>query len=111
MNDYEDFDALALAALVRRGQVSAAELLDAALRRAEARDPALNAVVTRLDDAARAALAAGAADGPVRRRAVPRQGPARGRRRCGDDERVAALRRRRRAATPSSSRATAAPVW
>ena len=64
MNDYEDFDGLGLAELVRSGQVSAAELLAAALQRTEARDPALNAVVTRLDDAARASLAAGAPSGP-----------------------------------------------
>ncbi len=64
MKEYESFDGLGLAELVHSGQVSAAELLAAALQRTEARDPALNAVVTRLDDAARAALAARAPTGP-----------------------------------------------
>ncbi|HWE89132.1 MAG TPA: amidase [Pseudonocardiaceae bacterium] len=40
-----DHDAVALAALVRRGEVSAAELADAARARAATVDPALNAVV------------------------------------------------------------------
>ena len=61
-----------LAALVRRREVSARELLEAHLRRIEQVNPALNAVVT-LDadgaraaaDAADAALAAGEAVGPL----------------------------------------------
>ncbi len=64
MNDYAEHDGLGLAELVRRREVSAGELLDAALRRTEACNPALNAVVTRLDDAARASIAAGLPAGP-----------------------------------------------
>lgn len=62
--DYESHDGLALAALVRAGEVSAHEVLEAALSRIDARNPALNAVVERLDDAARAAVAAGLPPGP-----------------------------------------------
>jgi len=61
---YEDFDGLGLAELVRDREVSAAELLDACIARIERANPALNAVVTRLDDAARASIAAGAPAGP-----------------------------------------------
>jgi amidase len=54
--EYEQYDGLALAELVRTGKVSAAELLDAAIARIGARNPALNAVVTPMYDRARAAL-------------------------------------------------------
>ncbi len=43
--DYTRHDGLGLAALVRSGQVSAAELLETALARIEAHNPALNAVI------------------------------------------------------------------
>ena len=43
--EYDDHDATALAALVHTRQVSAAELVEAAIARIEARNPALNAVV------------------------------------------------------------------
>jgi amidase len=52
--EYGDYDALGLAALVRSGQVSAAELLEAALARAEAVNPRLNAIITPMHDIARA---------------------------------------------------------
>ncbi|MGZ4764438.1 MAG: amidase, partial [Ilumatobacteraceae bacterium] len=49
-------DAVDQAALVRRGEVSATELLDAAIERIESIDPQLNAVIIRwFDDARRAA--------------------------------------------------------
>ncbi len=51
-------DALGQAALVRRGEVTALELVEAAIARIEQVNPAVNAVITRLDDAARAAAAA-----------------------------------------------------
>ncbi|HUP07069.1 MAG TPA: amidase [Caldimonas sp.] len=60
----DDADGLALAARVRSGQCSAAELLDAALRRLEAVNPRLNAVVTLTVDQARAAIGAGLPQGP-----------------------------------------------
>jgi amidase/6-aminohexanoate-cyclic-dimer hydrolase len=62
--DIRSFDGLGLAELVRRKEVSAHELLDAVLARADAANPALNAIVTRLDDQARAAIAAGLPEGP-----------------------------------------------
>ena len=64
MNDYEQHDGLGLAALVRQGHVSPSELLDAALARIERHNPALNAVVTPLHDAARAEIARGLPPGP-----------------------------------------------
>jgi amidase len=57
----DDHDALALAGLIRRGELAAAELLEAVVDRIEARDPAVNAVVHRFYDDARRELAAGAA--------------------------------------------------
>jgi amidase len=62
--DYEQFDALGLADLVRRRKVSAGELLDAAIERVEARNGAVNAVVLKLYDYARRAIADGLPDGP-----------------------------------------------
>jgi amidase len=52
--EYDRLDALALGDLVARREVSAAELLDAALERADARNPRVNAIVARYDDEARA---------------------------------------------------------
>ncbi|MDH3738762.1 MAG: amidase [Alphaproteobacteria bacterium] len=62
---YEDYDAIGLADLVRRRDVSAEEVLEAAIRRAEARNPALNAIVMELYDFGREAIAAGLPDGPL----------------------------------------------
>jgi len=61
-----DHDAIGLADLVRRGEVSPAELIDAAIARIEARNPALNAVVHPLYDRARAAAGGALPDGPFR---------------------------------------------
>ena len=62
--EYEQQDGLGLAALVRGREVTPAEVLDAALSAVDATNPALNAVVSRYDDLARAAIAAGLPDGP-----------------------------------------------
>jgi len=51
--EYVQHDALSLAALVAKREVSAAELLDTAIARADAVNPKLNAIVLRLDDRAR----------------------------------------------------------
>lgn len=51
--DYRAHDALGLAELVRTKQVSAAELLECAIARADAVNPALNAIVRRFDASAR----------------------------------------------------------
>jgi len=53
--DYERFDATGLGALVRAGEVTPAELLEAAAIRLQARNPALNAVVCDWLDEAREA--------------------------------------------------------
>jgi len=62
--EYEQYDALGLADLVRTKQVTAEELLDAAIERVNARNPAVNAVISRRDDAAREAIRAGLPEGP-----------------------------------------------
>ncbi len=51
--EYVEYDGLGLAALVAQGEVSPAEVLEAAIRRAEETNPALNAIVTPLYDYAR----------------------------------------------------------
>lgn len=64
--DYEQYDGLGLAELVRRGQVTPDELLDAAIERVEARNGSVNAVVSKAYDRARQSIAAGLPDGPFR---------------------------------------------
>lgn len=61
---YADSDALTLAALVRRGDVTPAELTEVAIGLIERLDPQLNAVVVRDFDRARARAAEPPADGP-----------------------------------------------
>ncbi len=55
--DYTEYDGLGLAELVRTGEVTAREVLEAAIERIEALNPKLNAVVTKVYDQARAAAA------------------------------------------------------
>ena len=57
--EYERYDGLGLAELVRRGQVTPEELLDAAIERVEARNGAVNAVIWKGYDRARQTIAAG----------------------------------------------------
>jgi amidase len=57
-------DATAQAALVRGGEVTAAELVEAAVERVERDNPALNAVVTTMFDEARRAAERPPGDGP-----------------------------------------------
>ena len=64
--EYDNYDAVGLAQLVRKGEVSAEELLEEAIARVEQRDPAVNAVVAKLYDHARAQVRAGLPDGPFR---------------------------------------------
>jgi amidase len=64
--EYGDFDALGLAELVRKGQVSPSELLDEALARTASVNPKINAVIHLMESRARAAIAAGLPDGPFR---------------------------------------------
>jgi amidase len=62
--DFARYDGLGLAALVRRGDVAPIELVEETIARIEARNPALNAVVYKLYDSARAA-ARGPLSGPL----------------------------------------------
>ncbi len=55
--EYESYDGLGLAGLVRKGDVSPLELVEAAIDRIEARNPHLNAVVHKMYDGARHAAA------------------------------------------------------
>ena len=64
--DYEHYDALGLADLVKQGKVTPAELLEAAIERVEARNGAVNAVTMKLYDYGRKAIAAGLPDGPFK---------------------------------------------
>jgi hypothetical protein len=64
--DYEHYDALGLADLVRRKDVTPSDLLEAAIERVEARNAAVNAVVMPLYDYGRKAIADGLPDGPFR---------------------------------------------
>ena len=63
-DDFAALDAIALAELVRRHEVHPVELLEAAISRIEHLNPRLNAVVTRLYDQAREAVAREIPDGP-----------------------------------------------
>lgn len=64
MKDYEKYDALGLAELVKRGETSAEALLEAAISRTESRDGTVGAVVIRMFEEARKAVAAGVPKGP-----------------------------------------------
>lgn len=64
-DEFEDHDAVGLATLIREGAVTATEVLEAAIARCEARNPALNAVVMELYDHGRAAVAGDLPDGPL----------------------------------------------
>jgi len=61
--DYANHDGLGLAALVKSGQVTPAELVEAALERIEKHNPVLNAVVHKAYDEARATAASDLPDG------------------------------------------------
>ncbi|HKE37909.1 MAG TPA: amidase, partial [Candidatus Baltobacteraceae bacterium] len=62
--EYDSYDALGLAELVRAKQVSAEELLDEAIARAERVNPKLNAIVYKRYDEARAEIRRGLSVGP-----------------------------------------------
>ena len=65
--EYGDYDGVGLAELVRTNQVSAREVVDAAIERAEAVDPQLNFLTHRAYEAARAAADDPALpDGPLK---------------------------------------------
>lgn len=64
--EYENHDGLGLAHLVRRGEVTPLELLDAAIMRIERHNPKLNAVVYKAYDEARATAKRKLPDGPFK---------------------------------------------
>lgn len=68
--EYAALDATAMAEQVRRGAISAEELLAAALSRCDAVNPKVNAVVMRHDDYARSLIAARRSQGVVREGAL-----------------------------------------
>ena len=65
-NLYETFDAVGLAELVARGDVTPGELLDEALARVEALNPNLNAVTMLQEGVARRLISDGLPDGPFK---------------------------------------------
>lgn len=64
MPEYDRLDALDMADLVRKREVSPTELLDAAIERAESRNPSLNAIVRPMYDEAHQQIKDGLSDGP-----------------------------------------------
>ena len=64
--EYSKYDALGLAELVRKGEVSPEELLEAAIQRTEQVNPKINAVVLKHYELAREAIRRGLPDGPFR---------------------------------------------
>jgi amidase len=62
--EYESYDAIGLAALVKKRDVTPGEILEAMIERVELRNPTINAVVIEAYDQARAAIAKGLPDGP-----------------------------------------------
>jgi amidase len=64
--EYGNYDALGLAELVRKKEISAGELLDEAIARTERIDPQINAVVVRHYDYARRQIDRGLPDGPFK---------------------------------------------
>jgi amidase len=64
LDEYAEFDGLGLADLVRRREASPAELVEAAIERIERHNPAINAVVHKAYDEARAAAKGPLPQGP-----------------------------------------------
>ena len=60
----DSHDGLGLAGLIKAKEITPDELLTTVLERVDQRNPALNAVVQRFEDAARAQIKAGLGDGP-----------------------------------------------
>jgi len=64
--DYEHYDALGLAELVKQGKTTPSELLEAAIERVESRNSAVNAVTMKLYDYGRQVITDGVPDGPFK---------------------------------------------
>ena len=65
VEEYLQYDGVGLSELARSRQVSPRELLEVAIERIEAANPALNAVIDRWYERARAALTSGLPEGPL----------------------------------------------
>lgn len=63
--EYEQFDAIGLAELIRCGEVSCGEVIEAAIERIETRNPRLNAVVAAMFGDARQQVRSGISTGPL----------------------------------------------
>jgi amidase len=66
ITEYDRYDALGLAGLVRKGDVSASELCEEAVARIERINPKINAVIHRMYDLAREACTGTLPDGPFK---------------------------------------------
>lgn len=66
MDEFVAYDGMGQAELVRSGQVSPSELVEAAINRIEKLNPALNAVIHKMYDQGRAAAAGDLPDGPFK---------------------------------------------
>src|SRR5262249_56033656 len=66
LEEYRKHDAIALAGLIAKRQVSAEEVLETAIVWAEQVNPAINAIVHKQYEQARKAVAAGLPDGPLK---------------------------------------------
>ena len=64
--EYDDYDGLGLASLVRKGAVTPSELVDEAIARIERLNPQLNAVIQDMYDIARETAAGHVPDGPFK---------------------------------------------
>lgn len=64
--EYDSFDAMGLAELVRGGDIEPRQLLDVAIERAEAANPRLNAIVAKSYERAHERVRAGLPEGPLR---------------------------------------------
>ena len=65
-DEYRKHDAVSLAGLIAKREVSAKEVLETAIARAEHVNPAINAIVHKQYEQARKAVAAGLPDGPLK---------------------------------------------
>ena len=64
--EYRKHDAISLAELIAKREVSVEEVLETAIARAEQVNPAINAIVHKQYEQARKAVAAGLPDGPLK---------------------------------------------
>ena len=73
--EYRKHDAVSLAGLIAKRQVSAEEVLETAIARAEQVNPAINAIVHKQYEQARKAVTTGLPEGPLKGVPLPSQIP------------------------------------